>query len=56
MSAAADHFTSISDATQILLLKTARFVKTRKPFDYLALLNAMQADWEQVMELMVSRC
>lgn len=49
---AAEHFEAIASTTQVLMLKTARFVKTQKPFAYLPLLQSMQEHWEQAMGLL----
>lgn len=52
LQAAAEHFAAIASSTQVLMLKTARFVKTKKAFDPQPLLQAMQEHWEQGMELL----
>ncbi len=51
---AAEHFTFIANTAQVLLLQTARAVKTKKPFAYPQLLYAMQEHWEQAMDILVS--
>ena len=51
---AAEHFTSIASTAKILLLKTARSVKTKKSFEYPQLLYSMQEHWEQAMNILVS--
>jgi hypothetical protein len=51
---AAKHLEDISSTAQVFLLKTARTVRTKKPFKYLPLLDTMENDWNQAMELLCS--
>lgn len=44
----------ISGIAQVLLLKTARAVRSKKPFEYQAFLDPMEAHWDQVMERIAS--
>ncbi|GCF08028.1 DUF1839 family protein [Dictyobacter arantiisoli] len=49
----AEHFEAISGTTQILMLKAARMAKTKKPFDYRALLASLQDHWDQAMDALL---
>jgi hypothetical protein len=51
---AAQHLEDIASTAQIFLLKTARAVRTKKPFKYHPLLDAMEHDWNQAMKLLCS--
>ena len=48
--AAARACDEISGTAQVLLLKTARAVRSKKPFDFQAFLGPMEAHWDQAME------
>lgn len=49
---AAQHLEDIASTAQVFLLKTARAVRTKKPFKYRPLLDAMENDWSQAMALL----
>ena len=51
LRAAAEHFAAISADTQVLLLKTARAVRSKKPFEYLPFLDTMRIHWDEAMKL-----
>jgi hypothetical protein len=53
LSEAAEHFAAIAETAQILLLKTARTVKTGKPLKAQPLLQTMQEHWDQGMSSLV---
>jgi hypothetical protein len=49
---AAKHLEDISSTAQVFLLKTARAVRTKKPFEYRSLLDTMENEWNRAMELL----
>jgi Domain of unknown function (DUF1839) len=49
---AAKHLENISSTAQVFLLKTARTVRTKKPFACSPLLDTMESEWNQAMELL----
>jgi hypothetical protein len=51
---AASAFVEISSSAQILLLKTARAVHSKKPFDFQAFLEPMEANWDKAMKCIAS--
>jgi hypothetical protein len=51
---AAEHLEDIASTAQVFLLKTARSVRTKKPFAYAPLLEGMEKDWNGAMELLCS--
>jgi hypothetical protein len=55
IEAAAHEFTSISSAAKTLVLKAARAVNAKKPFDVPQALAPMQAAWDQGMTLLTAR-
>ena len=51
---AASAFEEISSNAQVLLLKTARAVRSKKPFDFQAFLEPMEANWDKAMACIAS--
>ncbi len=51
---AARSLEEISGVTQTFLLKTARSVRTKKPFEYLPLLQTMETCWTETMDVLCS--
>ena len=52
ISEAAASFDGISDAAKALLFKMARAVSTRKPLQYEAVLDTMEAHWQSGFDIL----